>query len=88
MKGVVTLDPATTAPEDQIYPQPVQNPVRSSSDFKGVNGAVVNGMSQTGTNAPQPGGTQYYRIQVRPTGYSSSSSCRVRNASLLISEII
>ena len=51
MKGVVTLDPATTAPEDQIYPQPVQNPVRSSSDFKGVNGAVVNGLSQTGTNA-------------------------------------
>ena len=51
MKGVVTLDPATTAPEDQIYPQPTQNPIRSSKDFKGVSGAVVNGLSQTGTNA-------------------------------------
>ena len=51
LKGVVTLDPATTAPEDQIYPQPVQNPVRSSKDFKGVNGAVVNGLIQTGINA-------------------------------------
>ena len=43
-EGVGDVNPATTAPEDQIYPQPVQNPVHSSSDFKGVNGAVVNGL--------------------------------------------
>ena len=53
-----------------------------------IDQTIIDDLSQTGTNAPQPGGTQYYRIQVRPTGYSSSSSCRVRNASLLISEII
>ena len=51
VKGVVTIDPASTAPEDQIYPQPVQNPVRPSGDFKPVDGATVNGITQTGTNA-------------------------------------
>jgi len=51
VKGVVTIDPASTAPEDQIFPQPIQNPVRPSDDFKPVNGASVNGITQTGTNA-------------------------------------
>lgn len=51
VKGVVTIDPFSKAPEDQIYPQPVQNPVRPSGDFKPVDGATVNGITQTGTNA-------------------------------------
>jgi phosphatidylethanolamine-binding protein (PEBP) family uncharacterized protein len=49
--GKVTIDPNSTAPEDQIYPQPVQNPIRASNDFKPVNGASVTDFSQTGNNA-------------------------------------
>lgn len=49
--GKVTIDPNSTAPEDQIYPQPVQNPIRASNNFKPVNGASVTGFIQTGTNA-------------------------------------
>lgn len=49
--GEITIDPNSTAPEDQIYPQPVQNPIRASDGFKGVNGASVTGFTQTGTNA-------------------------------------
>ena len=49
--GEITLDPDSTAPEDQIYPQPVQNPIRPSNNFKPVNGAAVTAFTQTGTNA-------------------------------------
>ena len=49
--GEITIDPKSTAPEDQIYPQPRQNPIRPSNDFKPVDGASVTGFSQTGPNA-------------------------------------
>ena len=49
--GEITIDPNSTAPEDQIYPQPRQNPIRPSNDFKPLDGASVTGFSQTGTNA-------------------------------------
>lgn len=62
--GEITLDPDSTAPEDQIYPQPVQNPIRASDGFKGVNGAEVTAFTQTGTNAFSfeytVSGTKYY----------------------------
>lgn len=62
--GKVTIDPNSTAPEDQIYPQPVQNPIRASNNFKPVDGASVTGFSQTGTNAFSfeytVSGTKYY----------------------------
>lgn len=49
--GEIVIDPNSTAPEDQIYPQPVQNPVRPSNGFKPVNNATVTAFTQTGTNA-------------------------------------
>ena len=62
--GKITLDPNSIAPNDQIYPQPVQNPIRPSNDFKPVDGATVTGFSQTGTNAFSfeytVSGTKYY----------------------------
>lgn len=62
--GKVTIDPNSTAPEDQIYPQPVQNPIRPSNNFKPVDGATVTGFNQTGTNAFSfeytVSGTKYY----------------------------
>lgn len=37
--------------DDEISPQPSQNPIRPSDSFKPVNGASVTGFSQTGVNA-------------------------------------
>lgn len=50
MKGKVTLDPATTAPEDQIIPQAMSKPVRGG-DYGPLNGAVITDFTKTGTNA-------------------------------------
>ncbi|MDA7710569.1 YHYH protein [Flavobacteriaceae bacterium] len=64
LMGKVTLDPSSTAPEDQIYPQAVQNAVRRSDDFKPVNNAEVTAFTQTGKNAFSfeytVSGTKYY----------------------------
>ena len=37
--------------DDEISPQPSQNPIRPSDTFKPVNGASITGFSQTGVNA-------------------------------------
>ena len=52
MMGKITLDPQSEAPEDQIFPQPVQNPVRPSNDFKPIEGSdvYVFGVKETGKN--------------------------------------
>ena len=74
MKGEVTLDPTTTAPEDQIIPQAIQNAVRPSNTFRGVNGAVVIGITETGENAfsfeYEVSGTRYF------VNYSWDDNCQ------------
>lgn len=50
MRGVVTLDPNTTAPEDQIIPQAMSKPLRGG-DYGPLNGAEISNYSTTGTNA-------------------------------------
>jgi phosphatidylethanolamine-binding protein (PEBP) family uncharacterized protein len=73
MMGKVTLDPTSTAPEDQVIPQAIQNAVRPSDTFKGVNGAVVIGITETGKNAfsfeYEVSGTKYY------VNYSWDENC-------------
>jgi phosphatidylethanolamine-binding protein (PEBP) family uncharacterized protein len=74
MKGEVTLDPTTTAPEDQIIPQAIQNAVRPSNTFRGVSGAVVIGITETGENAfsfeYEVSGTRYF------VNYSWDDNCQ------------
>lgn len=64
MMGVVTIDPTSTAPEDQIIPQAFSSPVRPSDGFGPVDGAEVTAFSQTGDNAFSfeytVSGTKYY----------------------------
>ncbi len=49
MRGNVSLDPATTAPENQILPQAVMFPIRPPGDP--LKGASITGFKTTGTNA-------------------------------------
>jgi hypothetical protein len=49
MRGKVTLDPTTPAPENQILPQAFANPVRPATSP--LNGAVITDFISTGTNA-------------------------------------
>ena len=64
MMGEVTIDPTSTAPEDQIIPQAFSSPVRPSDGFGPVDGAEVTAFSQTGDNAFSfeytVSGTKYY----------------------------
>ena len=78
MMGKITLDPQSEAPEDQIFPQPVQNPVRPSNDFKPIEGSdvYVFGVKETGKNAfsfeysiTGESGTKYY------VNYSWDTNC-------------
>ncbi len=78
MMGKITLDPSTLAPEDQIFPQPVQNPVRPSNEFKAIEGSEVYvfGVKETGQNAfsfeysiTGVSGTKYY------VNYSWDTNC-------------
>jgi hypothetical protein len=48
MKGKVTLDPATTAPENQIIPQAFTKPVRPATNP--LKGAVITDFASTGSN--------------------------------------
>ncbi|MDP7237806.1 MAG: YHYH protein, partial [Candidatus Latescibacteria bacterium] len=50
MRGNVSLDPNTTAPEDQIIPQALSSPLRGG-DYGPLNGAVNTSFTSTGTNA-------------------------------------
>ena len=50
MRGNVSLDPNTTAPEDQIIPQALSSPLRGG-DYGPLNGAVITSFTSTGTNA-------------------------------------
>lgn len=49
MKGKVTSDPATPAPENQILPQAFPSPLRPATDP--LNGAAITAFASTGTNA-------------------------------------
>ena len=49
MKGKVTLDPTTTAPENQIIPQAFASPLRPATTP--LSGAVITAFASTGTNA-------------------------------------
>ena len=49
MKGVVTTDPATPAPENQILPQAFSSPFRPATNP--LPGATITAFTQTGTNA-------------------------------------
>lgn len=49
MKGKVTLDPNTPAPENQILPQAFASPVRPATNP--LNGATITAFVSTGTNA-------------------------------------
>jgi hypothetical protein len=48
LKGKVTLDPATTAPENQVIPQAFTKPVRPATSP--LNGAVITDFTSVGTN--------------------------------------
>lgn len=48
LKGKVTLDPATTAPENQVIPQAFTKPVRPATTP--LNGAVITDFTSVGTN--------------------------------------
>ncbi len=48
MKGKVTLDPATTAPENQVIPQAFTKPVRPATNP--INGAFITDFVAVGTN--------------------------------------
>lgn len=50
MRGVVSLDPNTTAPEDQVLPQAMTTPLRNG-DYGPLNGAEISNYSSTGVNA-------------------------------------
>ncbi len=49
MRGKIKLDPATTAPENQVTPQAVMTPIRPPGDP--LKGAVITNFKPTGTNA-------------------------------------
>jgi YHYH protein len=49
MRGKITLDPATTAPENQITPQAKMTPIRPPGDP--LKGASITNFKSTGTNA-------------------------------------
>ena len=49
MKGVVTTDPTTAAPENQILPQAFASPLRPATNP--LNGASITAYASTGTNA-------------------------------------
>ena len=49
MRGKVTLDPTTAAPENQILPQAFASPLRPATSP--LNGAVITDFVSTGTNA-------------------------------------
>ncbi len=49
MKGVVTSDPATPAPENQILPQAFPTPLRPATNP--LTGAAITAFASTGTNA-------------------------------------
>jgi hypothetical protein len=49
MRGKVTLDPATPAPENQVLPQAFASPVRPA--LTPLNGATITAFESTGTNA-------------------------------------
>jgi hypothetical protein len=49
MKGKVTIDPSTPAPENQILPQAMSSPLRPATNP--LNGAVITAFNATGTNA-------------------------------------
>jgi YHYH protein len=49
MRGKITLDPATTAPENQITPQAKMNPLRPPGEP--LKGASITNFKSTGTNA-------------------------------------
>ncbi|MEI6264365.1 MAG: YHYH protein [Sphingobacteriia bacterium] len=49
LKGKVTLDPATTAPENQVIPQAFTKPVRPATNP--LNGAVITDFATIGTNS-------------------------------------
>ena len=48
LKGKVTLDPATTAPENQVIPQAFTKPVRPATNP--LNGAAITDFTAVGTN--------------------------------------
>ena len=48
MKGKVTLDPTTTAPENQVIPQAFTKPVRPATSP--LNGAIITDFTAVGTN--------------------------------------
>ena len=48
MKGKVTLDPSTTAPQNQVIPQAFTKPVRPATSP--LNGAVITDFTAVGTN--------------------------------------
>ena len=48
MKGKVTLDPATTAPENQVIPQAFTKPVRPATNP--LSGASITNFAAVGTN--------------------------------------
>jgi hypothetical protein len=49
MRGKVSMDPNTPAPENQILPQAFASPVRPATSP--LNGAVITAFLSTGTNA-------------------------------------
>lgn len=49
MKGKVTLDPSTPAPENQILPQAFASPIRPATTP--LSGAQITAYASTGTNA-------------------------------------
>ena len=49
MKGKVTTDPSTPAPENQILPQAFASPLRPA--LTPLNGAAITAYTSTGTNA-------------------------------------
>jgi hypothetical protein len=49
MRGKITIDPATTAPENQITPQAKMTPIRPAGDP--LKGATITNFKSTGTNA-------------------------------------
>ncbi|MBC7722516.1 MAG: phosphatidylethanolamine-binding protein, partial [Pedobacter sp.] len=49
MRGVVTTDPTTAAPENQILPQAFASPLRPATNP--LNGASITAYASTGTNA-------------------------------------
>jgi hypothetical protein len=49
MRGKVTIDPTTSAPENQVSPQAFASPIRPA--LSPLNGAIIDDFSSTSTNA-------------------------------------